>query len=94
MEKSTPAREHTATEREGWLMPGRFGRLLGLGDQVPPAEAQYDPVYGLPQRAIDEWLARNPRLRKRSPTRLTASKPVDNVAPVVTPLTSEKSGIP
>ena len=62
-------------------MSRRFGRLLGLVDQAPPAYTQYDPVYGLPLRAIDEWLARNPRFRKRSPTKLMASKPVDKVAP-------------
>ncbi len=24
----------------------------------------FDPVYGLPKHAIDEWLARNPKLRE------------------------------
>lgn len=75
-------------------MSGRFGRLLGLGDHEPPAEAQYDPVYGLPLRAVDAWLARNPRLRKQCPTRLLASKLADKVAPDSIPLTQEKSGIP
>jgi hypothetical protein len=27
-------------------------------------DVEYDPVYGLPRRSVEEWLARNPRLRK------------------------------
>ena len=75
-------------------MSKRFGSLLGFSEQASPADTQYDPVYGLPLRAVDEWLARNPRLRKPSPTKLQASEPTDGVAPASTPLTQVKPGIP
>ena len=44
----------------------RLWRLLGLTTPVRPVDTTFDPVYGLPQRAVDDWLARNPRLRKPS----------------------------
>jgi hypothetical protein len=39
-------------------------RLLGLGGESPPWPNEYEPVYGLPRQAVEEWLARNPRLRE------------------------------
>jgi hypothetical protein len=36
----------------------------GPADQPEPTPTEYDPVYGLPRRAVEEWLARNPRLRQ------------------------------
>ena len=33
------------------------------GSALPTLE--FDPVYGLPRHAVEEWLARNPYLRKR-----------------------------
>jgi hypothetical protein len=38
-------------------------RLVGLSGGIDPNREKYDPVYGLPQRAVDEWLARNPEIR-------------------------------
>jgi hypothetical protein len=39
-------------------------RLFGMDSEAASPQTEYDPVYGLPQRAVDEWLARNPRLRE------------------------------
>jgi hypothetical protein len=36
--------------------------LFGTAARSTSADEQFDPVYGLPKRAVDEWLARNPRL--------------------------------
>lgn len=36
-------------------------RLFARGDRPPQIE--YDPIYGLSQRAVDAWLARNPKLK-------------------------------
>jgi hypothetical protein len=38
-------------------------RLVGLSGGLDPKRDKYDPVYGLAQRAVDEWLARNPAIR-------------------------------
>ena len=38
-------------------------RLLGEGGRPARPPVAYDPLYGLPQPAIDAWLARNPGLR-------------------------------
>jgi hypothetical protein len=42
----------------------RLLKLLGFSrdDSIPQPE--YDPVYGLPRRSLEEWLARNPQLRE------------------------------
>jgi hypothetical protein len=41
----------------------RLGRLIGAAaDSVWP-HTEYDPVYGLPKWSVEEWLARNPRIR-------------------------------
>jgi hypothetical protein len=42
----------------------RLWSLLGLTTHVRTVDTVFDPVYGLPQRAVDEWLARNPQLGK------------------------------
>jgi hypothetical protein len=72
----------------------QLGRLLGLADQPSPADTEYDPVYGLPLRAVDEWLARNPRLREQSAARLPLLKPADILAPTKTSFAKEKAGVP
>jgi hypothetical protein len=71
-----------------------FGRLLGLADQPSPADTEYDPVYGLPLRAVDEWLARNPRLRQQSAARLPLLKPAAILAPIKTSFSVEQAGVP
>jgi hypothetical protein len=38
-------------------------RLIGLSDSADPIGDQYDPVYGLPRRSLEEWLARNPDVK-------------------------------
>jgi hypothetical protein len=32
-------------------------------DDIRPEEAEFDPVYGLPERELQSWLARNPAFR-------------------------------
>lgn len=32
----------------------------------------FDPIYGLPKRALDEWLSRNPKLKKEYESELMA----------------------
>jgi hypothetical protein len=39
-----------------------FEGFLGTAPASTPAEAEFDPVYGLPWRAVREWLDRNPQL--------------------------------
>jgi hypothetical protein len=37
--------------------------LLGLGKK-PTELDKFEPIYGLPKRSLDEWLSRNPQLKK------------------------------
>jgi hypothetical protein len=39
-------------------------KLLGRESEPVSAATDYDPVYGLPQHAVEDWLAHNPRLKK------------------------------
>ncbi len=39
-------------------------RLFGKADRSAPADIEYDPVYGLPKRAVEQWLEHNPQLRQ------------------------------
>src|SRR3954469_16343395 len=41
----------------------RFLGLFGGSGGTDPVWEAYDPVYGLPRRAVEEWLARNPAIR-------------------------------
>ena len=45
-----------------------LSKSFGFGNdgcaRKPEQEPEYDPVYGLPRRAVEDWLARNPRLRE------------------------------
>ncbi len=52
-----------------WLV-----KCFGFDKDGPAQRPEYDPVYGLPRRAVEEWLARNPRLREEY-ERLRASLP-------------------
>jgi GrpB-like predicted nucleotidyltransferase (UPF0157 family) len=52
-----------------WLL-----KTLGHDKARPAQHPEYEPVYGLPRRAVEEWLARNPRLREEY-ERLRASVP-------------------
>jgi hypothetical protein len=38
--------------------------IFGRTGESTSAQAEYEPVYGLPRRAVEEWLARNPQLRE------------------------------
>lgn len=42
----------------------RLLKLLGFSRDDPIPQPEYDPVYALPRRSLEEWLARNPQLRK------------------------------
>ena len=33
-------------------------RLFGMAAESASSDAEFDPVYGLPRRAVEEWLAR------------------------------------
>ena len=41
-----------------------LAKLFGKQDGPASPPVEYDPVYGLPRRAVEEWLARNPQLRE------------------------------
>ena len=41
----------------------RLRSLFGTAAESLSLDGEYDPVYGLSKRAIEEWLARNPGLR-------------------------------
>jgi hypothetical protein len=38
-------------------------RFVGIAKDERAPE-QFDPIYGLPRRSLDEWLSRNPALKK------------------------------
>jgi osmotically-inducible protein OsmY len=40
----------------------RLRRVFGMAAEPPSPHEEYDPIYGLPRRAVEEWLARNPQL--------------------------------
>ena len=42
-----------------WLL-----KSLGFIRDDSTQRTEYDPVYGLPRRSLDEWLARTPQLRE------------------------------
>lgn len=46
----------------------RLRRLFGTAG-ADGLDGEYDPVYGLPKRAVEEWLARNPGLREEHTVR-------------------------
>jgi hypothetical protein len=46
-------------------------RLFGF-DRSSPVKDQYDPIYGLPRRAVDEWLKHNPVLKQEYDAMLRA----------------------
>jgi hypothetical protein len=39
-------------------------KLLGISVDPASLHTEYEPVYGLPKRAVEEWLARNPQLNE------------------------------
>jgi hypothetical protein len=42
----------------------RLQRLFGMVPEFASPSTKYDPIYGLPKWAVQEWLARNPPLRE------------------------------
>jgi hypothetical protein len=50
--------------REESTMLKRLWRLFRIAAESAESHEEYDPVYGLPKRAVEEWLARNPQLRE------------------------------
>jgi hypothetical protein len=53
-------------------MWGALLRLFGGSGGTDPVRDRYDPVYGLPRRAVEEWLARNPGIRDEYEAELRA----------------------
>jgi hypothetical protein len=43
----------------------RFAKLFGVGADSTSPSGEYEPVYGLPRRRVEEWLACNPHLREQ-----------------------------
>jgi hypothetical protein len=41
-----------------------LGNLFGMASESARIRVEYDPVYGLPKARVEEWLARNPRLKE------------------------------
>ena len=48
-----------------------FLRAFGIEDRKE-LEEQFDPIYGLPYPALDEWLSRNPKLKEEYDAELRA----------------------
>lgn len=47
--------------------------LRRLGIMNDPLEPnRFEPIYGFPTRSIDEWLARNPKLKEKYDAELLA----------------------
>ena len=46
-------------------------RLLDIGKGVAERD-KFDPIYGLPQRSLTEWLSRNPALSEEYNAKLAA----------------------
>lgn len=38
-------------------------RYFGIVDRTAEHDT-FEPIYGLPKQALDEWLSRNPRLKR------------------------------
>lgn len=49
-------------------------RFLGLiaDDREDSELDKFEPIYGLPRRSLDEWLSRNPALKKDYEAKLRA----------------------
>jgi hypothetical protein len=47
-------------------------RFFGVSGGAESIRDEYDPVYGLPRRAVEEWLARNPTLKREYEAMLQA----------------------
>jgi hypothetical protein len=48
-----------------------FLYLFGLGRDAAELD-QFEPIHGLPQRSLDEWLANNSQLKKKYEVELSA----------------------
>lgn len=46
-------------------------RFFSVGNAPTELDA-FEPIYGLPKRSLDEWLSRNPRLKKEYDAKLRA----------------------
>jgi hypothetical protein len=49
----------------------RLLKMVGLGNRNAWRE-NFDPIYGLPYPALNDWLARNPKLREEYDAKLRA----------------------
>ena len=56
---------HLSLMREEIAMWQRLRRPFGTAAESPSLDGEYDPIYGLPWRAVEEWLARNPGLKEK-----------------------------
>jgi hypothetical protein len=45
-------------------MLDRLWNLFGAAAEPAALDGDYEPVYGFPRLAVEEWLAHNPQLRK------------------------------
>jgi len=52
-----------SADEEETVMLKWLGRLFGKPDKPTLPDTKYDPVYGLSRQSVEDWLARNPRLR-------------------------------
>lgn len=46
-------------------------RFFGIRKDKKKSE-DFDPIYGLPKQSLDDWLSRNPSLRKQHEAELLA----------------------
>jgi hypothetical protein len=46
-------------------------RFFGLAKKSSERD-NFDPLYGLPKQSLDEWLARNPKLKREYASQLAA----------------------
>lgn len=53
----------------------RLLQLLGVAAEPGPPGSDYDPIYGLSRRAINDWLARNPQLKREHDAQLRLLSP-------------------
>ena len=55
-----------------------LSRLLGIA-QKRPEPPEFEPIYGLPRRSLDAWLARNPKLKQEYEAKLKSRDLASNL---------------
>ena len=51
-----------------------LGQLFGKAGEPRSSYPEDDPIYGLPRQSIEQWLARNPRLKEEYEAELRRRK--------------------